>query len=491
MVALRERRGNGASPDDGAAGARQRVAARAAPRGRRPVRLWLDVEDLFSYAAHHARPSGVQRLSGGIAAALLRDHPGRIGFLRHDRGGEGFRAIAPEAVTALHARMASAPGAAPPDPPEAPPDPPSRRLGWLPREIRQPLGRAARAQAAALRAQAAALRAGAAALAALPALRRAGAAARPGAELRGLARPGDVLAAFGSPWSEPGQPARMARAAAATGARIALLVHDMIPLQRPEFCDRAQIAAFAAHMRAALPAADIVFANSRATAGAIADWAAREGLALRDAPCVLPVGLEPLPAPAALPDGLREGGYVLMVGTLEARKNHWLAFRAWRRLLAEMPAGSVPPLVFAGREGWMVADLLQALRNCGWLDGMIRWVRDPDDATLAALYGGCRFTLFPSHVEGWGLPVTESLAMGRPCVATGQGAVAEAACGFAVPIDPDDATGASATLRRLFEHPEEVAAMAARIAAGFRAPSWSATAGAIMARLEAGAPGTA
>ena len=32
--------------------------------------------------------------------------------------------------------------------------------------------------------------------------------------------------------------------------------------------------------------------------------------------------------------------------------------------------------------------------------------------------------------------VTESLAMGRPCVATGQGAIAEAACGFAVPTNP-------------------------------------------------------
>ncbi|CAH0198878.1 D-inositol-3-phosphate glycosyltransferase [Roseomonas sp. CECT 9278] len=300
-----------------------------------------------------------------------------------------------------------------------------------------------------------------------------------------------MLAAFGSPWSEPGQPARMAAAAAATGARIAILVHDMIPVQRPEFCDRAQIAAFAAHMRAALPAADLVFANSQATAAAVAAWAAHEGLALRGAPCIVPVGLQPLPAPAALPAGLRDGGYVLMVGTLEARKNHWLALRAWRRLLAELPVGSVPPLVFAGREGWMVADLLQALRNCGWLGGMIRWVREPDDATLAALYRGCRFTLFPSHVEGWGLPVAESLALGRPCVATGQGAIAEAAGGFAVPIDPDDVTGATAVLRRLLEHPDEVTALSARIAAGFRAPSWSATAAAIMARLEATAPGIA
>jgi len=481
MVALRERRGNGASPRDGAGNTDPSAPSRAAARARGTMKLWLDVEDLFSYAAHHARPSGVQRLSCELAAALLRDHAGRIGFLRHDPDGEGFREIAAAAVTALYARMASAPAQASVEAPEAAAAAARSRLGWMPREIRQPLGRAARAQVAALRAGAAALRA-------LPALWQARDDARPGAGRHLLARRGDVLAAFGSPWSEPGQPARLARAAAATGARTALLVHDMIPLQRPEFCDRAQIAAFAAHMRVALPAADVVFANSQATAAAAVAWAAREGFVLRGAPCVVPVGLQPLPAPATLPAGLHEGGYVLMVGTLEARKNHWLAFRAWRRLLEEMPPGSVPPLVLAGREGWMVADLLQALRNCGWLDGAIRWVREPDDATLAALYRGCRFTLFPSHVEGWGLPVVESLAMGRPCVATGQGAVAEASRGFAVPIDPDDVTGATATLRRLIEHPEELAALAERIDSGFRAPKWSATAAAIMAHLEATAP---
>lgn len=440
------------------------------------MKLWLDVEDLFAYAAHHARPSGVQRLACELAAALLRDYPGRIGFLRHDPDGEGFREIAPEAVAALYVRMASAPAAATPGPAAQAEATPRARLAWLPREIRQPLGRAARAQRAALHA-------GVAALKAMPALWRPGAATPLGAPLRDLARPGDVLGAFGSPWSAPGQPARMARDAAATGARIAVLVHDMIPLQRPEFCDRVQIAAFAAHMRAALPVADVVFANSHATAAAVAAWSAHEGLPLRGSPCVVPVGMQPLPAPAALPEGLRPGDYVLMVGTLEARKNHWLAFRAWRRLLEDMPPGSVPPLVFVGREGWMVADLLQALDNCRWLDGMIRWVREPADATLAALYRGCRFTLFPSFVEGWGLPVVESLAMGRPCVATGQGAIAEAAAGFAVPIDPDDVTGATATLRRLIETPAEVAALAARIEAGFHAPSWSATAAAVMARL--------
>jgi glycosyltransferase involved in cell wall biosynthesis len=149
-----------------------------------------------------------------------------------------------------------------------------------------------------------------------------------------------------------------------------------------------------------------------------------------------------------------------------------------------MPHGHVPTLVFAGRRGWMVEDLLQALENCGWLDSMIRWVEEPDDAALAALYEGCRFTLFPSHVEGWGLPVTESLALGKPCIASDHGAIAEASCGLALPIDPDDTTGATAVLRRAIERPEEMAALSDRIRQEFRPVGWTETARVIMAALD-------
>ncbi|BDG72339.1 glycosyltransferase family 4 protein [Roseomonas fluvialis] len=441
------------------------------------MRLWLDVEDLFGYAAHHARPTGVQRFCCELYGALVDAHGDRIGFVRHDPAGDGLRVIGAEAVAALYARMAEAPA---PKVARAAPDAPAQRrprAGWLPREVRAPLGRAARAQRTALLAGFEALRA-------LPATWRGGARTVLGPDLREVAQPGDVLGAFGSPWSEPGQPARLARVAAATSARIAILVHDMIPLERPEFCDRAQILAFREHMRAALPAADVIFANSRATAGAVEACARREGVALRGAPDVVPVGARPPPSPSALPEGLAAGGYVLMVATLEARKNHLLAFRAWRRLVTEMPRGRVPTLVFAGRRGWMVEDLLQALENCGWLDGMIRWVEEPDDAALAALYQGCRFTLFPSHVEGWGLPVTESLAMGKPCVASGHGAIAEASGGLTLQIDPDDATSATAVLRRAIEQPEEIAALSERIRQEFHPVTWAETARALMAALE-------
>jgi hypothetical protein len=437
--------------------------------------VWIDAEDLFAHARQGARPSGIQRVALALGAALREAAPGAVRFVRHDIAGGTLREVAWAEVAALSDALA-----APPAPRPAPAPAPRLRgaLAGLPVELRQPLAEAARAQAAALRA---ALRA---AKAAPSAVRRRLSRPPSGAELRALAQPGDVLAAFGSPWPEPRYAALVGGLRAATGLRFALLVHDVIPLTRPEFCDPALVAQFDAFLRGCLPIADRLMTVSRATAAALAGWAATQGVAMGAAPAPIPLGLGiATDRAAALPGGLAPGGYVLMVGTIEARKNHLLAFRAWRRLLAEMPRDAVPVLVFAGRIGWMVGDLLRALDNTAWLDGRIVHVDAPDDALLAALYRGCRFTLFPSHDEGWGLPVRESLAFGKACVASDRGAVPEAGGGLCLSIDPDDAAGAAAVLRRAIEDPALVPGLEARIRAEHRPVPWSATAAEVLRLL--------
>ncbi len=131
-----------------------------------------------------------------------------------------------------------------------------------------------------------------------------------------------------------------------------------------------------------------------------------------------------------------------------------LAFRAGRRLTEELPADQVPTLVFAGRVGWMIADLLDALRNSRHLDGKIRIVSDADDMTLASLYRGARFTIFPSLYEGWGLPVTESLGYGKVCIASSSTSIPEAGGDFCLYHDPDNVTEAFELYRKAITEPE-------------------------------------
>ena len=149
-----------------------------------------------------------------------------------------------------------------------------------------------------------------------------------------------------------------------------------------------------------------------------------------------------------------------------------------------MPRERVPTLVFAGRVGWMVADLMQQLRNSNFLGGKIVLVEDPSDAELEQLYQGCLFTLFPSFHEGWGLPVTESLSFGRPCIISNATSLPEAGGALARYFDPDNATEATAIIRDVLLHPEAIPAWQERVVREFRPVPWRETAEAVLRVLQ-------
>jgi glycosyltransferase involved in cell wall biosynthesis len=187
-----------------------------------------------------------------------------------------------------------------------------------------------------------------------------------------------------------------------------------------------------------------------------------------------------VPRAARLPP---PGGYALFVSTIEARKNHLLLFRIWQRLLEELPAERVPILVFAGRVGWLVGDLMRQIANTGHLNGKLMVLENTADAEIAALYQGCLFTLYPSFHEGWGLPVTESLAFGKPCLIADRTSLPEAGGGLVRAFDPDNLHDAHAAIRQVILDPDDLARWEERVRREFRPTPWSASAGTVLAVL--------
>ena len=115
--------------------------------------------------------------------------------------------------------------------------------------------------------------------------------------------------------------------------------------------------------------------------------------------------------------------YLLMVGTLEPRKNHALAFEALARLKA---AGWPHSLVVAGSRGWLFDSVQSNVERLQLETDVIFTGRVPD-ADLPALYSGADCLLMPSLYEGFGIPVLEAMACGTPVVCSKASSLPEVA----------------------------------------------------------------
>jgi glycosyltransferase involved in cell wall biosynthesis len=261
----------------------------------------------------------------------------------------------------------------------------------------------------------------------------------------------------------------------ASGVRLAAICTDIIALTHPEFFRPSDVRRFRTYWTAMFGLAEVVIVNSNRVLADVEEYC-RDRHPDHGRFEVVPLGFRP-PEPRAgaatpLPAWLEHGRFAMFVSTVEPRKNHALLLRVWRRLLADgVPQRAGFKLVFVGREGWMVDDLMAQIRAPEF-DGSLLHLTNIDDEQLSALYDAAAFCLYPSRYEGFGLPVIEAFARGKPVIASGGGSLQEVAGPHAPCLDPDDADAWATTMQAWIERPELVAARAAAIARDFTAPTW-------------------
>jgi len=125
--------------------------------------------------------------------------------------------------------------------------------------------------------------------------------------------------------------------------------------------------------------------------------------------------------------------YALFVGTVESRKNHLLALNAWEKLIAKHGKDNVPDLVCVGRLGWNSNEFIDKYIATSGLEGKVSVLSTSvSDDDLTDFYQHCEFTVYPSNYEGWGLPVSESIAFGKVPVAANNSSIPEAGRELAV-----------------------------------------------------------
>lgn len=237
---------------------------------------------------------------------------------------------------------------------------------------------------------------------------------------------------------------------ATTGPRIALF-HDAIALRRPDLSPGGTVARFPAYLQELLAFDGVaaVSEDSRQSLAAYWDWL---GVSRRPELVAIPLGSDPVtPAPRTVTRS-DEPPIVLCVGTLEGRKNHLALLEACAELWQRGSRFTLHVIGAAqAQTGAAAGERIRQLQAEG---RPLRYDGPVDEPRLAAAYAACSFTVYPSLLEGFGLPVLESLAHGKPCVCSGKGALGESAgVGGCVALERMDAPGLRDAIADLLTSP--------------------------------------
>jgi glycosyltransferase involved in cell wall biosynthesis len=221
-------------------------------------------------------------------------------------------------------------------------------------------------------------------------------------------------------------------------AGITVLLHDTIPLDYPGLCRLGTAEVFQRKMRAIADKADVVIYTTQDARQRAEAHLARLGRVPKAIVANLGV---PLAEPAALTFAPRQP-YFVCLGTIEPRKNHAMLLDVWEKLPAPVPA-----LYIIGGRGWASSALLARLDALPE-DGPVQILSGLGDAEVATLLQGARALLFPSLVEGFGIPALEAAALGTPLILSNLAVFKEILPHSAVYLEPEDSYSWLETIAR-------------------------------------------
>jgi len=308
--------------------------------------------------------------------------------------------------------------------------------------------------------------------------------------LADCAEAGDMLICLGAMWDHADALASIGDLKA-RGIQTVFMIHDLIPVKRPETTYKTVAPKYAAMMAEIASYASALIGTSRSTTDDLTGYLAHLGVDLPVFSVALAqAGLKSAdgsPAAAAmaecgaggrgfagaqllallptLSDAAREASavpYALCVGTVEPRKNLWRLVQAWRRIASDTSIDPVR-LVLVGRRGWQSDGLIQMLEAD--TSGMISYVEAASDRDLDYLFAGCAFTISVSLYEGWGLPIGEGLSYGKTGVVSDISSHPEVGGDLVEYCDPLSVGSIETAARTLITNDQRRTALEAKIAA--------------------------
>jgi len=262
-------------------------------------------------------------------------------------------------------------------------------------------------------------------------------------------------------------------------------VHDLAFLRLPHTVQRETLDLLHRHLPHTLYSADALIAVSAATANDLVELAGVNPRRVH----VVHEGVDARFLTGAADGAPVEGipsRYLLFISTLEPRKNVVGLLAAFERAVEEGYPGD---LVLVGRWGWRTDAAQDALSRSAARD-RIHHLDYLDRERLAAVLQRAEALVFPSLLEGFGLPLVEAMACGVPAIVSSTSSLPEVGGDAALYVDPASPDAIAAAILRLAGDPELARFLAAAgraRAARFRWEEAAAATAAVLRRA-AGLP---
>jgi glycosyltransferase involved in cell wall biosynthesis len=216
----------------------------------------------------------------------------------------------------------------------------------------------------------------------------------------------------------------------ATARPAVVTVHDLQPLDHPDWFSPAKRAFLGWSLPRTLRSADVVVVLSEMVSRQVVD---RFGVD-PDRVVVVPCGTDHRADSPAEPS---RAPVILYPAVTHPHKNHSTLIEAFARVAGRHPDAS---LVFTGAPGSADAEVRAAAEASG-IGHRITFTGRIPAADLATLMAGATVMAYPSRYEGFGIPVLEAMAAGVPAVVAAGTAAADLATSAGVVLEPDDVAG--------------------------------------------------
>lgn len=256
--------------------------------------------------------------------------------------------------------------------------------------------------------------------------------------------------------------------------KIVFYLHDIIPIDFPEYVREGDEHTHAVRVKAMAEYGDYVLANSSYTKSRFISFC-KEFCLVAPNVSVLHIGVED-----GFLDRIEKSGtnkyftekfdYFVYISTIEPRKNHLMLLHLWRKMVLD-ERHHIPKLVLIGKRGWNNQNILDLLDRSKLLQNHIIELSGLSDNQMNSILKNSRGLLYPSFVEGWGMPLVEAVAANVPVVCSDIPAHRESGQSLLRYIDPEDSQSWMEVVNKMTTSNEE----ALDIMSGykkFKMPAW-------------------